>query len=312
MPSRALHQAFLLLALGAAAAGCSVGTVLQRNGSAFFSTPAPVPHRIDKPFRADARLAVLWIGHASTLLQIDDKVILTDPVFTETIGQFSRRQVEPGLLPGALPHVDAVLISHMHFDHLSIGSLEMIQHKVGFLVVPQKGTVNIPDLAFETVELPTWTTFERGGLRITAVPVQHNGFRWGIDGEWMDTSFTGYVIEYHGITVYFGGDTAYAPDKFAATRARFPAIDLAIMPVSPINPRSLVKSTHVDPHEALLAFKLLGARWMVPIHYDTFVNATDAPGEVRRVLREEMAAQGLTGEQVRVLGIGEQQVLVPR
>ncbi len=200
----------------------------------------------------------------------------------------------------------------MHFDHLSIGSLEMIQRKVGFLVVPQKGTVNVPDMAFETVELPTWTTFERGGLRVTAVPVQHSGFRWVLDGAWMDTSFTGYVIEYHGLTVYFGGDTAYAPEKFAATRARFPSIDLAVMPISPINPRNLVAKSHVDPREALLAFKLLGARWMVPIHYDTFVNATDPPGEVLRVLRQEMTAQGLTSAQVRVLAIGEQQVLVAR
>jgi N-acyl-phosphatidylethanolamine-hydrolysing phospholipase D len=209
---RHLHGALLLatLALAAPVSGCAVGTVLASNTAAFFATPAPVLHRVDHPFRADARLAVLWIGHASALVQIDDKLILTDPVFTDTVGQFSRRLVEPGLLPEALPRVDAVLISHMHFDHLSPGSLEMIQHKVGFLVVPQKGTVCIPDLAFETVELPTWTTFERGGLRITAVPVQHSGFRWAIDGSWMDTSYTGYVIEYHGITVYFGGDTGYA------------------------------------------------------------------------------------------------------
>jgi len=302
----------LALALAAPSLGCTVGTVLARNADALVATPAPVPHRINRPFRADARLAVLWIGHATALVQIDDKLILTDPVFTDTVGQLSRRLVEPGLLPEALPHVDAVLISHMHADHLSIGSLERIERKVGFLVVPQKGTVYVPDFRFETVELPSWQTFERGGLRVTAVPVKHSGFRWVVDGEWMTTSFTGYVIEYHGLTVYFGGDTAYTKESFTATRARFPTLDVALLPISPINPRALVKNSHMDPREALWAFRDLGARWMVPIHFGTFVNSTDAPEEPVRVLRQEMAAQRVTEEEVRVLAIGEQQVLVAR
>jgi N-acyl-phosphatidylethanolamine-hydrolysing phospholipase D len=302
----------LLLALAAPSPGCTASAVLRNDAAAWGRRPAPAPRHADHPYRADARLAVLWIGHASVLLQMDDKLILTDPVFTETIGGIVRRLVEPGLSPDALPRADAVLISHMHFDHLSIGSLGMIEHKVGFLVVPQKGTACLPDFPFEAVELPAWATFERGGLRVTAVPVQHTGFRWGIDQAWMDTSFTGYVIEYHGMTVYFGGDTGYVPERFRATRARFPAIDLALLPIAPIHPRPFLEPLHMDPREALLAFRDLGARWMVPIHFDTFPNSIDAPGEPLRLLREETAAQGVPAGSVRVLEIGEQQVLVPR
>ena len=298
--------------LAAPTLSCRVGTILARNGEALFSTPAPVAHKITHPYRPDARLAVLWIGHASALVQIDDKLVLTDPVFTETVGQLSRRLVEPGLDPAVLERVDAALISHMHFDHLSPGSLAMIEHKLGFLVVPQKGTGCIPDYAFETVELATWASVERGGLRITAVPVKHSGFRWVIDADWMDTSFTGYVIEYHGLTVYFGGDTAYAQDRFLATRARFPSIDLALLPISPINPRALMESTHVDPREALFALRDLGARWMVPIHFGTFVNSVDPPGEPLRVLAAEMAAQGVGEDRVHVLAQGEQRVFLRR
>jgi N-acyl-phosphatidylethanolamine-hydrolysing phospholipase D len=302
----------LALALAAPSPACTASAVLRNDAAALVRRPAPAPRHAEHPYRADARLAVLWIGHASALVQMDDKLILTDPVFTETIGGIVRRLVQPGLSPGALPRADAVLISHMHVDHLSIGSLAMIERKVGFLVVPQKGSACLPRFSFETVELPVWAAFERGGLRVTAVPVQHTGFRWGIDQAWMDTSFTGYVIEYHGMTVYFGGDTAYVGDRFRATRARFPAIDLALLPIAPIHPRPFLEALHMDPREALLAFRDLGARWMVPIHFDTFPNSIDAPGEPVRLLREEAAAQGVPAERVRVLEIGEQQVLVPR
>jgi L-ascorbate metabolism protein UlaG (beta-lactamase superfamily) len=138
------------------------------------------------------------------------------------------------------------------------------------------------------------------------------GWRYGVDAEWMKTSFTGWVIEYHGLTVYFGGDTAYVADNFLRTRARFPNIDLALLPIAPIHPREFMKRSHVDPVEAIQAFLDLGAKRMVPIHYDTFINSADEPGEPRRVLETTMRARGLSNEQVHSLEIGEQRVLVPR
>jgi N-acyl-phosphatidylethanolamine-hydrolysing phospholipase D len=300
------------LALGLAALSCAPGTIVAGNASAFFRTPAPAAHRIDHPYRPDARLAVLWIGHASLLLQLDDKLVLTDPVFTDTVGQVSRRLIAPGLDPAVLPHVDAAVISHLHPDHLSLGSLQQIERRLGYLVVPEQGTAHVPDFAFDTVELPWWKSFERDGLRITAVPVEHTGFRWGVDAPWMKgKGFTGYVIEYHGLTVYFGGDTAYVRAHFEATRARFPHIDLAILPIAPARPRSIMEHMHVDPAEALDAFRDLGARWMVPMHHSTFVNSIDPPDmEVRELAR--LAAERGLGSRVQILAVGEQRVLVPR
>ncbi|APR86531.1 Outer membrane protein romA [Minicystis rosea] len=276
MLSRASFAVAALLA--SSTLSCAVSTMVGNNAVAFFQKPASVPHKIDRPFRADARLAVLWIGHASMLVQIDDKLILTDPVLTETVAQVSRRLVEPGIDAAAIPHVDAAIISHLHPDHLSMGSLQMLERKLGCLVVPEQGTAHVPDFAFETVELPFWRSFERAGLRITAVPVRHTGFRWGVDSMWMTgKGFSGYVIEYHGITVYFGGDTAYAKAHFEATRARFPKIDLAILPIAPARPRDIMEGMHIDPAEALDAFRDLGARFMVPMHHSTFINSVDPP-----------------------------------
>lgn len=269
-----------------------------------------VPNRITQPRRADARLAVLWVGHATTLLQMDDRFVLTDPLLTDSVGQLTQRLQEPGIDPANLPPIDAVLVSHMHFDHLSLGSLDLIEEKVRRLFVPRGGLVYIPNYAFDVRELATWQSFDDRGMRITAVPVKHVGYRYGVDAAWMTKTFTGYVLEYHGLTVYFSGDTAYDQERFRATAERFPHIDLALLPIAPIHPRSFMEEVHVDPWEAVRAFADLGARTMVPIHFDTLINGFDARGEARMLFQAIVHARGLD-DRVKVLPIGGQAVIVP-
>ena len=271
-----------------------------------------VANKVTDPVRPDARIAVLWVGHATVLLQIDDKQILTDPVFNDTVGEISDRFVEPGIDPARLPVLDAVLLSHLHMDHLSHGSLDRIAKKTRQLVAPAGARVYLPDSAVPLAELATWSRWAHDGLVVTAVPVKHVGWRYGVDAAWMTHTFTGYVIEYHGLCVYFGGDTAYVEANFKATAARFPRIDLALLPIAPIRPRSFMRRTHVDPFEATRAFLDLGAQRMVPIHFDTFLNGLDEEGDAPRELLRASHALRLTDEQVIVLGIGEQRVIVPR
>ena len=161
------------------------------------------------------------------------------------------------------------------------------------------------------VELPSWQSHEVAGLRVTAVPVKHNGWRYTADRDWMTRSYTGYVIEYRGVSVYFGGDTAYTP-AFRETRERFTRLDLAILPIAPIHPRSFMCKSHVDPREALRAFGDLGARYMLPMHYDTFVNSLDGYGEAPLVLRELLPRFDLDEQRVAVLEHGEQRVFLRR
>ncbi len=269
-----------------------------------------VPNRITQPRRADARLAVLWVGHATTLLQMDDRFVLTDPLLTDSVGQLTQRLQEPGIDPANLPPIDAVLISHMHFDHLSLGSLDLIEPKVRRLFVPRGGLVYVPNYAFDARELATWQSFEDRGMRITAVPVKHVGYRYGADAAWMTKTFTGYVLEYRGLTVYFSGDTAYDAERFRATAERFPHIDLALLPIAPIHPRSFMEEVHVDPTEAVQAFIDLRAQTMVPIHFDTLINGFDSRGEARTTLQTVVHARGLD-DRVRILPIGGQTVIVP-
>lgn len=276
-----------------------------------FIETASIPNKITQPIRSDARLAVLWVGHATVLLQMEDRLILTDPVFTSAVGQLSKRTVEPGLEVSAVPHLDAVLISHLHFDHLSLGSLDLLSSKIGHLFLPRSGTQYLPDYPFPLTELGWGERWTRDDLTITGVPVRHNGWRYALDAPWMTKGFTGYVIEHAGLRVYFGGDTGYGP-QFRKTRERFGPIDLAILPIAPMAPRVLMAPNHVDPAEALDAFRDLGARRMLAMHFDTIPNSTDAPGEAPRMLREEMAVRGLTDDDVVLLAHGEQKVILSR
>jgi N-acyl-phosphatidylethanolamine-hydrolysing phospholipase D len=307
MVARHLRLAVVLAVLP----GCFVGRAALRATSAMFRSPAKVA-KVDSPVSKDARLAMIWVGHATTLVQIDDKFILTDPVFTSTVGQLSKRLVEPGIDPEKLPPVDAVLVSHMHFDHLSLGSLGMIEDKVRTIVLPRGGTAYLTDFAFPAVELAPWQPWEKDGLRVTAVPVDHVGFRYGLDDAWMKDSFTGFVFEYHGVKVYFGGDSAYDQRMFVETGMRFPNIDLALLPIAPIEPRTIMRRFHMDPGEVVQAFVDLGARRMVPIHYGTFINSTDDPDDALRELDAARKKRTLGGREIVPVGIGEHRVFMKK
>lgn len=277
-----------------------------------FITPRDSGHVLPKNLvRSDARIAVAWIGHATALVQIDDKIVLFDPVFTETVGMLSRRTVNVPMDPHDLPMCDAVLLSHMHFDHFSLGSIELIQDKVRRLFVPEGGLVYLTDFDFDAHDVAEWQTKEDDGLKITAVPVKHNGMRYGADIGWMH-AYTGWLVRYHDLTVYFGGDTAYDGPHFKETGKRFPGIDLALLPISPIHPRNLMSAMHMEPYEAIDAMSDLGAKRMVPVHYDTFFNTLDGKNEPLDALKRAMRMKELDEDRVMTMEIGEERVIVPR
>jgi L-ascorbate metabolism protein UlaG (beta-lactamase superfamily) len=290
--------------------GCNFAGVLLHNVPWYFRTPRPAP-RTDAPLAADAALGVLWVGHATALVQLHDKFILTDPVFTELVGGFSRRLVAPGLDARALPDVAAVLVSHRHFDHLSRDTFPLIGPKVATVLTPEGAADDVPAGPYRTHELAAWKTWEHDGLRVTAVPVVHDGARLLVDRHSHPRAFTGYVVEYRGLTVYFPGDTAYRQDVFEAVGRAFPRIDLALMPVGPVEPEEMMLPNHLNPEQALQAMQDLGAERMVPIHFGTYLHSYDEPGEVEARLEAAIAARPELRERVYRLDIGERRTLVP-
>lgn len=302
---------------------CNMVLVAIRNVPTFFEAPKKVKNKIKEPVKPDVMLSALWIGHATVLIQMDDKVIITDPFLTETAGEFARRTVEPGIEIEDIPPCDLVLLSHSHFDHLSLGSLELLDEnrkQSTTLVFPNDMENYLPNYDMKMVRLNNNKGFESGivgetriinGVTVTSVYAQHWGGRYGLDGYiWGDNAFTGYIIEYNGLTVYFAGDTGYDSLKFRQIGEKY-KIDLALIPIGPCSECNQCGTyNHVFPVDAYKLYKDIGAKWMVPIHYGTLHFAQADPMEPLKVFKTLIPAGDV--ENVRILEIGEQVVLLKK
>ncbi len=297
-------------------------TVIFLSGSLALTSCGPVPKFIAKavdrwsdpieqppvhtehPVFDEEGVTIHWVGHASMIIQIHDRIIATDPNYATTIGMVSRRTVAPGLDPSALTSVDATIISHTHFDHYNYGSVDMLP-KNGDLFIPLGGVEYTPEFGFRAIyEMPPWKSVDVGGLKITAVPVQHFGGRYGFDIPWMrDRGYTGYIIEYRGTTVFFGGDMGYHPTIYKEIGSRF-AVDIALLPIAPIEPRDFMAPVHVDPAEALMVMEDVNASVMIPMHHSTYDLGLDPSLSFAREELERLALEKGVADRVWILPIG--------
>ncbi|MCC7159381.1 MAG: MBL fold metallo-hydrolase [Ignavibacteria bacterium] len=313
----------VVFSLFAIAVSCNMLMVAVRNVPVFFSEPRKVANKIKEPVKMDTRLSALWIGHATVLLQMDDKVIITDPFLTGTIGEFARRTVEPGIEPENITKCDVILISHSHFDHLSYGSLQLLENKgKGTSIVFPKDLENyLPAYDMDFVRMQNDNGYERkiigetklvNGIKITTVFAQHWAGRYGFDGYlWDDNSYTGYIIQYKGITVYFAGDTGYDSTKFKELGKLF-SIDLALIPIGPCSDcRQCGTFNHVFPMDAFEIFEDLNPKWMIPIHYGTLQFAQADPIEPVYAF-EELVFKNEESERIKILNIGDQYTFIKK
>jgi len=225
-----------------------------------------------KPVLADrSELGVTFIGHSSFFLQIAGKNILIDPNFARWIFVLKRLR-RPGLKLHDLPAIDAVLVSHAHFDHLHRPSLRAIARltrrrsgKRPVIVVPRLVRDLVSDLGYgRIVELDWWEELRLGHIEITHVPSRHWGARILRD---MYRGYGGYVLRAGRHSLYHAGDTAYF-DGFREIGERLRP-EVALLPIGAYHPASY-RSVHTSPEDAVQAFVDLGARCMVPMHYGTF------------------------------------------
>jgi L-ascorbate metabolism protein UlaG (beta-lactamase superfamily) len=245
------------------------------------------------------------------LIQIGDKVFLTDPIFNSTAGLISRRRIEPGITAKSIDRLDYILISHIHFDHLSYGSMSLLP-KTAAILLPHGGIEYTPELGFsEYREMNTWVAFTADGVRITAVPAKHFNGRYGFDAAWLDyNTYTGYIIEYKGKTIYFAGDTGYDPEIFSNIGSKY-VIDIAFIPIAPVEPHDFMVRVHTGPMEALQIFEDCRAKIMIPIHHHTFVQGTDSSLTFARDQLKRLVSEKHIEDRVIILDIGEQRVLIP-
>ncbi|HUL60863.1 MAG TPA: MBL fold metallo-hydrolase [Anaeromyxobacteraceae bacterium] len=276
-------------------------TGVRRRGPA--GIPAPSVEAdlalLGRPPEPGEPARLTWLGHASWLVQLDGVSLLVDPVLGPQIYGGIRRSVAPGIAPGALPPVDAALVSHSHYDHLDLPTLAAVK-------APVVAGLGLADLfeaqGLAATELGWWRSATVGGVRITFVPSQH----WSRRGlrDQNATLWGGFAIEGRAARIYHSGDTAYF-DGFREIGARFPGIDAALLPIGAYDPAWFMEKQHMNPEQALQAFADLGAHTFVAMHWGTF-KLTDEPlDEPPRRLEVERRRRALPLERVRLLAVGE-------
>ncbi|RUM58206.1 MAG: phospholipase [Persephonella sp.] len=213
-------------------------------------------NNLDKNFIAN-------LGHSTFLIQIEGLRILTDPFLSPHILGVKRKK--PALLPKLVPKPDFIVISHAHYDHLDLKTLKQFDKSIP-VIIPDKTKAVVKPLGFkEIIEVPHFKDFKTRNIEIIALPVQHNKGRSLL---YPNTQTNSYIINVGNTTLYFAGDTGYF-DKFKEYGKSF-NIDYAFLPIGGFEPRVLLQKVHMNPEEAVKTFKDLNAKYLVPIHFDTF------------------------------------------
>src|SRR5512146_1382076 len=212
-------------------------------------------------------LALTFIGHSSFFLQLGGANLVIDPNFARWLFVLKRLR-KPGLRIKDLPALDMVLVTHAHFDHLHRPSLRAIaraSRRKGAhptIVVPTNVADLVSDLGFrEVIQVDWWESVRLNGLTITHTPSRHWGARVLRD---MHRGYGGYVVRSRRESLYHAGDTAYF-NGFQEIGERLRP-ELALLPIGAYHPASF-RNVHASPADAVRAFLVLGARWMVPMHY---------------------------------------------
>lgn len=280
---------------------------------------------IDSPEKG--RVQATWIGHSTVLVQLAGCNVLTDPIFEQTCSPIPsispKRITEPALSISELPRIDAVVISHGHYDHLCERSVIQLHKRFPglkfFVPLGQKrwflkrGISLVEELdwwdmvSFQpssstgTQECPIGCTNE---LRIHFAPAQHWSMRragWDRNaclwGSWLlETDNNG--------SFWFAGDTGYSEELFKEIGRRFGSIDLCAIPIGAYEPNWFMKPQHIGPEEAVLVHQHVRSKKSLAIHYATFPLTSEPLDEPPIRLSKALSAAGIPAEEFQCIRHG--------
>jgi L-ascorbate metabolism protein UlaG (beta-lactamase superfamily) len=237
-------------------------------------------------------LRVTYIGHATLLIEIGGKRLLTDPNFDPALGKFLPRVSAPGIALEALPKLDAILLTHAHADHLSFDSLDALPTDIPLFAPPAIAKWLMRQGYRHAVPIGPGDVVDMDEVRIRAASATHKGSRYGVD-RWRNAANM-YLIETNETSVFFAGDTALSPDTTHLVDNHLVptgrSLDLALLPIghAPWWKPGFRKG-HLTSTDALALFERLKARYFIPYHWGTFDHVTstafDAIDRLRATLQ---------------------------
>ncbi len=242
---------------------------------------------------------IYWLGHASFVIQLDGKRIVTDPCLSTP--PFIKRLTE---LPIDIEDIkpDYLLISHGHYDHLDLETIEKFDQCIALVPLKMGQMIENRNKKIRTQEAGWYQQYDIDEIfKITFVPAYHWHKR-GIN-DYNEILWGSFMIQTKNKTIYFAGDTGYS-EHFKEIHQIFKKVDIAIMPIGAYSPEWLMKSSHINPKEALQAARELHAGKMIPMHFGTFDLSDEPLGEPERILREIGK-----NEDAHFLAIGEKLVI---
>lgn len=250
---------------------------------------------------------ITFINHASFLIQSGGFNILTDPVFSQRTSPFSfigpRRIHQPGIALEDLPPIDVILISHDHYDHLDLASMEALIERDNPKLYMGLGVASRLPTSAQSIELDWWQSSQvADGFKLWFLDVQHFSGRTLTDRN--STLWGGFMLDINGKKIYFGGDSGYA-DHYQRTYDHFGPVDIAFLPIGAYAPRSFFKPVHLNPTEAMQAHQDLHAELSIGMHYGTFQLSAEPREEPVQRLASAREKAGVSDAAFVTLEIGK-------
>ncbi|WP_313659252.1 MBL fold metallo-hydrolase, partial [Acinetobacter variabilis] len=242
---------------------------LEQERAEFFSRPRALPQN-----RPEATLddwQIWFIGHATALIQIGPYNFLTDPVWCEYASPFAsrgpQRVIPAGIALDELPHIDAVLLSHNHYDHMDLATLAWLHQTYQMSIYTGLGNGWYLPKDYNVIEMDWWENAFFEDIQIVYSPAQHASGRGMRDQNC--ALWGGFSLLNGKDHCYFAGDSGYAP-HFKEIRKRLGPPRIALLPIGAYEPRELMRNIHMNPEDAFHAHQDLMARCSMAIHYRTF------------------------------------------
>lgn len=236
-------------------------------------------------------MRITYIGHATLLIELADRIFLTDPNFDPALGRFLPRISAPGIAVGSLPRIDAIVVTHAHADHLSFKSLDALEQDI-LILAPPAVAKWLQRRGYRMVQaLAAGESVQSGGVEIRAGAATHQGSRYMVD-RWRGAANM-YLFETKQLSCFFAGDTALTPDSTSLVEQHLTLadrrLDIALLPIghAPWWKPGFRKG-HLTSRDALTLFDRLDARYLIPYHWGTFNHVTSKAHDAINHLRAHL------------------------